>query len=146
MGCKLPVCKENTFFASRKRKEIVRMRSQNTASSTISDLLSTSTWEDYSYHSFHALPSQYTIILSSPIARYPVPSMVKTIARLGRGLSISPIDAMSGWAHIPSCRELINQVFEISALIRHAPKSACERDQGYPCQWNASHVKKKLVA
>ena len=145
------VYKEDTFDADKKRKSIARMLG-GTVRSALTPDLSTPKNSSCEHHSFHNSSRTSEIVLSAPIATFPVPSLTKTIARLVRGSPFPPVDAMSGWTHYDeqnvtiSGKNWTDEVFIICESIGYILAPVSERDQGRPGRWQACHAEKQLVA
>ncbi len=67
--------------------------SQDLTSTTPFGLLMLRT-PSYDYSSFHRSSITSEVVLSAPVARFPVPRLTKTIARLERGKHFPSVDAM----------------------------------------------------
>ena len=145
------VYKEDTFVADKERKTIARVL-RGTVISALTLDLSTPKNSSCEHHSFHNSSRTSEIVLSAPVATFPVRSLAKTIAQLVRGSPFPPVDAMSGWAHYDeqnttiSGKNWTNEVFVICESIGHILAPVPEIDQGRPGRWHACHAEKQLVA
>ena len=86
---------EDTFDADKQRKAIRRMLDSQNLTSTAPFDLSKPRTPSYDYHSFHRSSIISEVVLSAPVARFPVPRLTKTMARLERRRPLPSVDAMS---------------------------------------------------
>ncbi len=71
------VYKEDTFDADMQRKAVARMLGSQAVISTLTFDLSVPENSNYKYHSFHQSSMTSEIILSAPVATFPVSSLVE---------------------------------------------------------------------
>ena len=86
------IYREDTFNAYKQRKAIQRMLGRQNLTSTASFNLSKSRTPSYDYHYFHRSSITSEVVLSVPVARFPLPRLTKTIARLECGRPFSSVD------------------------------------------------------
>lgn len=152
IGAAVEFTRKIHFVADKQRKFICILLGGEPANSALVLDRSTATESSYDHHFSNRSSETSEIILSAPIAAFPVQSMRKTIARLSREGSFPPVDAMSGWGHHSeqdvtiSGKDWTSRVFEICDIIGHSLSPELELDQGRPGRYLACHAEKKLVA
>ena len=144
--------KEDTFDADKQRESISWLLGGQPVKSSFSHDLSTYEKRSCDYHSFHRSESNSEIVLTGPVATFPVPRMTKTIARLDRVPPFPPVDAMSGWNHHDeqnvtiSGKHWTEEVFVLCESVGHILRPDLRKDQGRQGWWHACHAEKQLVA
>lgn len=156
---RVPWYVEDHHVAELQRRRIVLLLDYDQPSSGLSTLLASSPSETYESHHFHHI-GDTKIVLSAPIATFPIQRRSKTIATLERGLPFASIAAMSGWSHEespldankPSSFTTISgkswteEVFAIAKFVGHHLKPDPVCDHGKPGFFSACHAEKELVA
>lgn len=142
------VYKLDVASADQEREAIVRMLDTKPPTSNIR--LSSPSPAILSHNSFTHVKEDSSILMTGPIAKFPVANEWKTIGWLERGPPFPSITAMSGWAHgseavVIGGDTFVADVFRVCKLIDHNLPSH-RRDQGVEGRYNAAHAEKQLIA
>lgn len=142
---------ENRYDADRQRRLITLMlRSAEPAQ--VSSARTTDRASNSHPYTFHTAADGFHKVLTDRVAWFKVPDTYKTIARLERGFSFPPKDAMSGWKQSDANStkvggmSIYDAVQDICQIVGHSLPPDKQRDQEVPGRYNAYHAEKKLVA